>query len=238
MKEVKKMEMNKIDKRINYKVVIDTETCPIDKTLTEVTPNNMWVYDIGWIITDKRGKVYKMRSFVNADIFLNEKELMNSAYYSNKIPQYWEDIKSGKRILASFYNIRNAFMQDLKEYGIKEVYAHNMRFDYGTLNQTQRWLTKSKYRYFFPYGIEICDTLKMARDVIGKMPTYQRFCENNGYTTKNGKPRFTAEILYRFITKNNDFIESHTGLEDVLIEKEIMSYCYKQHKKMNRLLWG
>ena len=128
-------------------------------------------------------------------------------------------------------------MDMMKEYRIKEAYAHNMRFDYHTLNTTERWLTKSKYRYFFPYGTEICDTLKMARDVLGKMPTYVRFCEENGFTTSTGKPRFTAEIIYRFITKDVDFVESHTALEDVEIETEILAYCYRQHKAMRRKLW-
>ena len=226
-----------MDRRISYKIVLDTETCPIDKDFNGVSPQNMWVYDCGWAVVDKRGKVYKTRSFVNADIFLNEKELMNSAYYANKIPMYWEQIKSGERILTSFYNIRKALLEDIAEFGVTEIFAHNMRFDYGTLNTTQRWLSKSKYRYFFPWGIEICDTLKMSRDVISKMPTYRKFCEENGYITKNGQLRLTAEIIYRFITKNNDFVESHTGLEDVMIEKEILAYCYKQHKKMNKKLW-
>lgn len=228
----------KIDKRVNYRLVIDTETCPVDKDLQEVLPSNMWTYDIGWAIVDKRGKVYKTRSFVNADIFLAEKELMNSAYYADKIPMYWEQIKSGERVLTSWYVIKKTLRKDMAEYGVKEVYAHNMRFDYGTLNNTERWLTKSKYRYFFPYGTEICDTLKMARQVIGTMPTYRKFCEENGYLTKNGQLRFTAEILYRFISKDNTFVENHTGLEDVLIEKEILAYCFKQHKKMVRQLWA
>ena len=228
----------KIDKRVNYRMVIDTETCPVDKDLQEVLPSNMWTYDIGWAIVDKRGKVYKTRSFVNADIFLAEKELMNSAYYADKIPMYWEQIKSGERVLTSWYVIKKTLRKDMAEYGVKEVYAHNMRFDYGTLNNTERWLTKSKYRYFFPYGTEICDTLKMARQVIGTMPTYRRFCQENGYLTKNGQLRFTAEILYRFISKDNTFVEKHTGLEDVLIEKEILAYCFKQHKKMVRQLWA
>jgi hypothetical protein len=129
-------------------------------------------------------------------------------------------------------------MEDMELYEINEVYAHNMRFDYNTLNNTQRWLTKSKYRYFFPYGVEICDTMRMAKDVIAKMPTYQRFCERNGYLTALGKPSMKAEHLYRFISKDNNFVESHTGLEDVLIEKEIMAYCYRQHKKMTRQLWA
>ena len=227
-----------MDRRINYKIVLDTETCPVDKDFDVVTPQNMWVYDCGWAVVDKRGKVYKTRSFINADIFLNEKELMNSAYYANKIPMYWEQIKSGERILTSFYNIRKALLEDIKEFEVTEVFAHNMRFDYGTLNNTQRWLSKSKYRYFFPFGIEICDTLRMARDVIAKMPTYKRFCEKNNYITQNGQLRLTAEIIYRFITKDNDFVENHTGLEDVMIEKEILAYCYKQHKKMEKRLWA
>ena len=78
----------------------------------------------------------------------------------------------------------------------------------------------------------------MAKSVIGQMPTYKRFCENNGYLTKNGALRFTAEIVYRFISKNNEFVENHTGLEDTLIEKEILAYCYKQHKKMDKLLFA
>ena len=226
-----------MDRRISYKIVIDTETCPIDKDLTDVLPTNMWTYDCGWAVVDKRGNVYRTRSFVNADIFLDEKDLMKSAYYAEKIPRYWEDIKAGRRTLTSFYNIRKTLMEDIAEFNVTEIFAHNMRFDYGTLNTTQRWLTKSKYRYFFSKDLVICDTLKMARDVIAKMPTYRRFCEENGYMTKNHQVKLTAEVIFRFITKNNDFVESHTGLEDVLIEKEILAYCYKQHKKMRKKLW-
>ena len=191
-----------MDKRISYKLVIDTETCPLDKTLETVLPNNMFVYDVGWAVVDKRGKVYDTKSFVNADIFLAEKELMKSAYYANKLPKYWEEIKSGERVLTSFYNIRKILLETISEYGITEIYAHNMRFDYGTLQNTQRWLTKSKYRYFFPKDVIICDTLKMARDVICKMPSYRRFCEENGYLTATNQLRVTAEILYRFIIKD------------------------------------
>lgn len=227
-----------IDKRISYKMVLDCETAPCDRTVEEVTPMNMLAYDIGWVITDKRGNIYAERSFINADIFLDEQELMRSAYYANKVPEYWEDIKSGKRIITSFYNIHKALMEDIQTYNIKQVFAHNMRFDYGSLNNTQRWLTKSKYRYFFPKSVDICDTLKLARQLIAPMPTYRRFCEENGYLTRNNQVRLTAEILYRFISGEENFEEEHKGLDDCLIEKEILAYCYRKHKKMNPLLWG
>ena len=54
---------------------------------------------------------------------------------------------------------------------------------------------------------------------------------------KTPQPRFTAEILYRFISGNKDFIENHTGLEDVMIEKEILAYCFRQHKAMRKGLF-
>ena len=229
--------MEKIDRRIAYRVVLDTETCPLDKDFEGVDPNNMWVYDVGYAIVDKRGKVYRERSFINADIFLNEKLLMNSSYYANKIPQYWEDIKSGKRVLTSFYDIRKTLLEDIAEFEVEEVYAYNMRFDYLSLNNTERWLTKSQYRYFLTKDLVICDIMKMARDVIAKMPTYKRFCEEHGYMTKNNQVQLKAETVYKFITKDLDFIESHTGLEDVMIEKEILAYCYRQHKAMRKKLW-
>lgn len=229
--------MNTIDRRIHYRIVLDTEACPIDKDLEAVVPSNMWAYDCGWAVVNKRGNVYKTRSFVNADIFLDEKELMKSAYYANKIPMYWEDIKAGRRILTSFRNIRKALLEDIAEYEVSEIYAHNMRFDHGTLNTTQRWITKSANRYFFPRNIEICDTLKMARDVIAPMSTYKRFCEENGFLTARGQVQLKAEVIYKFITKDLDFVESHTGLEDVMIEKEILAYCYKQHKAMRKKLY-
>lgn len=226
-----------MDKRINYRAVIDTETCPLDKECKEVTPQNMLVYDFGWCIVDKKGNIYRKKSYIVIDTFLGYKNLMKSAYYSKKIPLYWKDIKKGKRKLATFSAIRREFLKDLKKYGVNEIYAHNMRFDYNALNNTLRYLTKSKYRFFFPYGLKICDTLKMSRDIILKMPTYQQFCIENNYLTKNGKPRATAEILYRYINRDNTFTESHTGLEDAEIETQILAYCYKQHKKMRKLLY-
>lgn len=226
-----------MDNRINYKIVLDTETCPLDRDLQNVIPSNMFTYDIGWIVTDKRGTIYKKRSYIVADIFLDEKALMKSAYYADKIPQYWNDIKSGKRGLKTWWNIKKQFYQDISEWRVKEVYAHNARFDCGALNNTERWLTKSKRRFYLPKDVQWCDTLKMSRQVIGTQKAYKNFCIANGYLTKNNRLRFTAEILYRYIIKDNDFIESHTALEDVLIEKEIMRFCFKQHKKMNRFLW-
>ena len=223
------MNPTKIDRRKNYIVVLDTETAnDLDDPL---------VYDIGWAIVDKYGTVYRERSFVNREIFFLEEELMQSAYYSKKLPLYYKRIANGETKVANWDTIRRILHKDMEEFESHIVSAHNARFDYRSTSKTQRWLTKSKYRYFFPYGTEIWDTLQMARDVVGKMPTYHKWCEVNEFTTKNGQPKFTAEVLYRFISGNEDFDEEHTGLADVLIEKDILAYCYRQHKPMRKKLW-
>mgnify|MGYP001625337945 FL=1 len=198
-------------------IVLDTETTnSLDDPLT---------YDIGFAVIDEKGKVYESYSFVIAEIFL-DKELMKSAYFADKIPQYWQDIKDGKRKLAKLLTVKKILAKVMKDNHTNIVIAHNARFDYRSLATTQRFLTSSKYRYFLPYGTEVYCTLKMARQALKNNIEYDNFCYNNGYLTKRGRKRYTAEILYRFLTGQNDFIESHTGLEDVLIEKEIFSFCF------------
>ena len=229
---------NKIDRRKRYFINLDTETCPLDKECDKVLPQNMWVYDCGFAVIDKKGNIYESYSFVVKEIFFGEKDLMKSSYYAEKLPQYYDDIRNGKRVVKSLYEIRQIIKDCMERYNTNIVIAHNARFDDGVLLNTQRWLTKSKYRYFFPYGTEIWDTLRMARDVLSKMPTYKRFCQENNFLTARGQVRYTAEVIYRYISKNIDFIESHTGLEDVDIERQIFAYLVRQHKPMRKKLYA
>ena len=221
-----------------YLIGIDTETCNSLEIDGKLDLSQSLVYDIGWQVTDKSGKVYRKRSFVVAEIFL-DKELMKGAYYSDKIPQYWEDIKKGKRILKTFMGIWKIFLSDRKYFRIKNVFAHNAYFDYNALNNTIRFLTGSKYRYFMPYCVEWWDTLKMARDVFSKNEKYSLYCQTNGFLTAHKHPqnRLTAEILWKYLSNNLDFVESHTGLEDVEIETKIMVYCLKTKKDVRKTLF-
>lgn len=218
-----------IDKRISYYLTIDTETAN--------SLDDPMMYDLGGAIHDKRGKVYETFSFIIYDVFCADRALFNTAYYATKRPMYEEQIKSGKRKIVSIYTARRHIADLCRKYGVKAIIAHNASFDYRSTNYTLRYVTKSASRFFLPYGIPMWDTLKMAQDTICRQPTYQRFCKANGYCLKNGKPRATAEILYRYISRNTNFVEDHTGLEDVLIEKEIFAKCMAQHKKMRRGAW-
>ena len=95
MKNISKI---KIDKRRKYKLVIDIETANfIEDALA---------YDIGYAVSDKHGNIYLKGSLMIAELFIDHKDLLQSAYYSNKIPKYWEDYKNKKRRLVTFYTAK------------------------------------------------------------------------------------------------------------------------------------
>ena len=73
-------------------LIIDTETA---NSIAHPLP-----YDLGYRIVDNdTEEVYVERSFVAYEIYTN-RDMMNSAYYAKKLPQYEIDLKEGKRKLS------------------------------------------------------------------------------------------------------------------------------------------
>lgn len=222
--------MKKIDKRKSYYLTIDTET-------TNGLDNPL-VYDLGYALHDKKGNIYESGSLVIYDIYVLEKELMKSAYYKSRLPQYEEELKNGDRKMVTIFTARKIIYDLCKEYNVKAIIAHNARFDYKSLQTTLRYVTKSKMRWFFPYGIEIWDSMKMARDTICKQSLYKKFVDMYNLRVGNNRIPANAQTLYAYLTNNSEYEEKHTGLEDVKIEMAITCKCLRQHKKMRKLAFG
>lgn len=214
-------------------LVLDGETCNTPKIDGQLDVKNGQVYDLGGMVIDEYGHEKMRFSVVNEDVFFRMPDQMKEAYYSEKIPQYIKDINSGKRKVVNTWQMWKMVQSICKEYKIQAIVAHNAYFDIQTLNATMRYQTKSAKRYFLPYKINIIDSLKVARKVFSKDNDYIQFCKDNGYmtNTKTPRPRLTAEVLWRYISNDNDFIESHTGFEDVEIESKIFSKCLDKIRK-------
>ena len=206
-------------------VVIDTETT---NTVEQPLP-----YDIGFAICDRMGNIAEERSYVVAETFLDMKDTMKSAYFAEKIPQYWEDIKNGSREIKSIYKIRKEVKDLMKKYNVKKVGAYNMGFDKRALNNVMRYTTKSFCRWFFPFGTEFFCIWHLATQTLLQQKTFFKMAEKNNWFSEKGNLLTNAEVTYNYIKKMSDFKEEHKGLEDVRIEVEIMAHCFRQHKKMN-----
>jgi hypothetical protein len=215
-----------MDKRKKYMLVIDTETC---NGLEQPMP-----YDIGYAICDKKGNIYLERSFVVAEIFIDLQPAMKTAYYSQKIPQYWTDLKAGTRELKPIRKIRKQVREDMEMFNVKEVWAYNCGFDRKSLNNGIRYCSKSFFRWFFPYGTEYNCIWYLACQTIFCQKTFFKKAYENNWFTEKGNVLTNAEIAYNYITMQSDFQEQHTGLEDVKIEVAILAHCLRQHKKAEK----
>ena len=223
-------------------LVIDTETANTHDTAKGADMTDVLVYDCGFVVCDIEGNVYETASYINRDIFFKESDLMQTAYYAAKIPQYLEGIAKGKYKVANLWEIREASFNLIKKYNIKFLAAYNARFDANALNRTIQWVSKSFCRYFYQFGqIEWLDIMKMAQDTIITTRNYKQWAIDNDYLTKNGLPRKTAEMVYQYMTGEQNFEEEHTGLEDALIEVQIMAFCFSERNrrkvKMRTLLY-
>lgn len=215
---------------------VETANCPKDEK-GQLDTQNAQVYDLGMRVIDKYGNVYAEKSLVNKDVFFGMRDAMKEAYFADKIPQYMRDIWNHEREVVDTWGMWRTFRDMCRDWNVKAVIAHNAHFDVTALNATMRYQTKSFKRFFLPYGVQVWDTMKMANDTICKQNGYISFCKQNGYMTKHKIPqvRKTAEVLWRYLSGDDTFEESHTGLEDVAIEAEIFVACARQHKAMERM---
>ena len=191
------------------KLVLDTETINLEK---------QFVYDLGYTIADADGNVILKKSYVISQVY-NNKELFATGYYSNKMPLYEQRLASGYSKKVGWGHAMRYLANDIKKYGVTEVYAYNSKFDAKAFEFMCGW-----FNVVNPLGAtevkDIMDFIKPITDT----KDYKEFCRSNGFMTKHKYPRpqQKAETLYRYLTQNIDYEEEHTGLEDSLIELEIL----------------
>lgn len=209
-----------------YAIVLDTETAN--------SVNYPLPYDLGFkVIRMKDGEEMERRSLCIAEIYIEQREMMKSAYYAEKLPQYEEELKRGERRIVRLYTAKKLIADIMEKYNTNIVYAYNMNFDKRALNNDQKFVTENRYKYFFPYGTEFRCIWHMACQVLLARPSYIKFALKNGFVSEKGNILTNAECCYRYITNNPFFKEEHKGINDVEIETQILMACKRQHKRVN-----
>ena len=190
-------------------MVLDTETLGLE---------NPTIYELGYVIHIQVNKqVFKERDYLIKQIYDNE-ELFASAYYSHKRPLYEEKLATGLAKNVYWGYALKVLVSDIEKYGVEEIYAYNSRFDTRAFIHTMQQL--KAITKFEPQITDIMNHIKGITDT----EDYVNFCVSNGYMTNNKKPRpqKKAETLYRYLSKNVEFIEDHMALEDSQIELYIL----------------
>ena len=207
----------------NKFIVLDTECHGL---------TNKAVYDIGWTVCDRKGKIYLSRRFLVKEI-ITDPDIMRTAYYHRKIyTDYLEMLDcETKPILKSWYNIGQAFREDMLNQNVTVICAYNFPFDKSAINQTTKML--GHQFSFVPYPVKFLCLWLFACQHLFSQPTYRLIADQEGWKNeKTGNYRTTAEHAFRYCTGQINYIEPHTALEDALIETYILERLMALRKKI------
>ena len=196
-------------------MIFDTETTSIDKP---------FCYDVGYLIADAETEEVLVRRHYIVEQVWHNLPLFESAYYKDKRPLYVSLLRSRKAILDKWGYIMRQISKDMRNYCVTMAYAYNSDFDEKVMNFNNEW-----FRTINPFEtVPIYDIWAMATNFITNRADYQQFCEEHKFFSDTGNYKSSAEVVYRFITHNPEFVEAHMGAMDGDIEAAILFHCVKE----------
>ncbi len=181
-------------------------------------------YDVGLVVADKKGNVYAKKSFVIKGLF-DDLKVMSTAYYARRYNCYLDEIASGETKIATFTKVLTAITELIETFEIKTVWAYNESFDDTAMqNTTEFFFDNSNW---LPENVtHNCIWSSACNTILDEK--YIQWAKMNGFLTAKGNVKTSAEIVYRYLSGNNDFEEAHTGLDDCLIEVFILSKIFEK----------
>lgn len=188
--------------------VFDTETTSLDKP---------FCYNVGYVILNTNNwEVLVRHSFVVEQIWHNL-PLFQSAYYADKRPIYISAMRARTTIMDKFGYICQKMYRDFSAFNVEMAFAYNSPFDEKVFNFNCDW-----FKCINPFdNIPIKDIRGFVHHFIVDN-NYRNFCDKNGFYSDSGNYSSTAEVVYRYVANDVNFIEAHTALNDAEIEAFIL----------------
>lgn len=186
-------------------------------------------YEIGGVVCDRDGNIYHSFHYAIRETFADLRR-MCTAYYSWKFPGYVDRLYEREMEPVGFGEICARIDAIIEHYDIHTIAAYNLAFDLRAMRNTAREVLHTDTWYDRPLEqlcimCAACDILYGAK--------YCKVARENGWVTEKGNIKTSAETGYRFISGNLDFEEEHRGLDDCLIEAQILAAVFRKHKKFD-----
>lgn len=192
-------------------------------------------YNIGYIVADRYGRIYKKHSFAfPACIWENIAESLRIGQAVEMTKKNIQEIlrdadkphhkRKYKAVTTEQFVYQ--FFKEIHKYKINRIFAYNCAFD----KKSIALLIGADA--FAELPCEFCDIITGLLPRFCTKP-YISFCINNGFLSPTGIAQYKAETAYKYFFGDLTFEEEHTGLEDALIEYKLLLICFKSHKKLN-----
>ena len=201
-------------------MVLDTETVGLEGH----------IYDIGYVITNKRGDTLAEQNWLVEENFTNPKRMMGAFYAGKHFSHYSRMLQDQKIRLTPWAEIVATLRADLAEHGVTVIAAYNAGFDFRVLRQTHADLGGTDAIVQSP--VEILDLWQFACETKLQQKQYANIARACGWVSPAGNIKTGAEFAYRYVSGDHSFIEDHTALSDARIEVAIMAECFRQKKSV------
>jgi len=201
-------------------MVLDTETADLTGS----------VYDIGYTITDKRGKIALTRNWLVEEIFTDAKKMMGAFYAGKIFSHYAPMLQRGEIELTSWSTIIDTMRADILEHGVNILAAYNLPFDTRVMRNTHTALGYTDK--ILPHSLDQLCIWQFACETKLNTRLYKELAQAEGWVSEAGNIRTGAEYAYRFCAGNWGFIEDHTALSDAIIETVILARCFATGAKI------
>ena len=208
-----------LDRRRKYYLVLDCETATLPyainfdgETRKKIAIAKPLIYDLGWQVIDRKGKVYRRKSYLISEIF-SVPSVFNTAYYASKRPIYIDRLEKGEITLTDWKTAIKDLLIDMEQ--VESVGAYNSMFDFKkAIPFTETYINKLYSKDFYEWESfqnKICDRIASGEKTRG-----ENFDGNNFIFRNKKYPLFDVwglsckHILdndeYREMCINNDWI--------------------------------
>ncbi len=201
----------------NIFLVLDTETCDLQGN----------VYDVGFTVCDRSGKIlHRYNALVN-EIFTDAKKMMGAFYARKLFTHYAPMLDRGDISLQSWATVSDAIRSAVSEFNVNTICAYNLAFDLRVMRNTGKLLAGEP---ILDRKFKLLCIWRFACQAKLNSATYKSLARNQGWVTSAGNLKTGAEYAYRFCRGDWGFIEDHTALSDAEIETEILASCFATRK--------
>jgi hypothetical protein len=200
-------------------LVVDIET-----TKPTMKGENGFIFDISFAVFSRKDGIIGKQGYIV------EQHQHLVPYYADRLKKYADYQATGEYVIQPFEKIMAIMSAIVKKYNVEYVTAYNLQFDKDTHieKHCKRLGIESPFKDLKTFCI-----WQGAAETFGQRKSYKKFTNEHGFISEKGNRQSGAEIMYRYMKNEPEFVEEHTGLADVEIEIELLDRIIRQKKKMS-----
>ena len=201
-------------------LILDTETTKEGKNMP-----NQSVFDIGWVVSNRKGEILTQRSYMVEEFRLQALEkkkafLIDSGDVDKAT--YVTKLLNREMKVATWKGITTQLVKDCKKHNVGFLGAYNLAFDTRVISQTHEFLQGKEFTLF--EDMFLIDLWHASACTILNTDKYRDFAKANSLVTDKGNFKTSAEATIQYILNDPSYIEEHTALQDSLDETMILHH--------------